>query len=97
MKDRLTVLRKKSYYALGLTLAIVGIILIFIVLWRWFATDVFSFTDIISAIGSSFGSEDAVLGLRLGLSLLPYAILGIAFAVVGSVILVLKREKVTVT
>jgi hypothetical protein len=93
----LTVLKKKSYYALGLTLAIVGIILIVVVFWRWFATDVFSSTDIISAIGSSFGNADAVLGLGLGLSLLPYTILGIVFVVVGSVILVLRREKVTVT
>jgi hypothetical protein len=33
----------------------------------------------------------------LGLTLLPYTIIGIACLVVGSVILVLRRERVTVT
>ncbi|UCC58593.1 MAG: hypothetical protein JSW14_01345 [Candidatus Bathyarchaeum sp.] len=93
----MTILKKKSYYALGLTLAILGIIVLLVVVWRWWATDVFSSPDIISAINSSFGNEDELLGLGLGLSLLPYTIIGIICLVVGSVILVLRRERVTVT
>ncbi len=94
---RFTVLKKKSYYALGLTLAILGLILMLIIVWRWWATNVFSSGDIISSINSSFGTEDEILGLGMGLTLLPYTIVGITCLVVGSVILVLRREKVTVT
>ena len=94
---RLTILRKKSYYALGLALAILGVVMLLIVVWRWWVTDVFSSSDMISAITSSFGNEDAVLGFGLGLTILPYFIVGIICLVVGSVVLVLRREKVTVT
>ena len=94
---RLTILKKKSYYALGLTLAILGIIVLLVVVWRWWATGVFSSPDIISAINSSFGNEDELLGLGMGITLLPYTLVGIICLVVGSVILVLRREKVTVT
>ena len=94
---RFTVLRKKSYYAFGLTLAILGLILMLVIVWRWYVTGVFSSADIVSSITSSFGTEDALLGLGMGLTLLPYTIIGITFLVVGSVILVLRREKVTVT
>ena len=93
----LTVLRKKSYYALGLALAILGIIMLLIVVWRWWVTDVFSNQDIISAISSSFGKEDELLSFGLGVTILHYTILGIVCLVAGSVTLVLRREKVTVT
>ena len=94
---RLTILRKKSYYALGLAFAILGIVMLLIVVWRWWVTDVFSNPDILSAITSSFENEDELLSFGLGLTILPYFIVGIIFLVVGSVILVLRREKVTVT
>lgn len=94
---RFTILRKKSYYALGLALAFLGVILLLLVVWRWWATDVFSSTDMVSAISSSFEGEDAVLGFGLGISLMYYFVLGVIFIVVGSVVLVLRREKVTVT
>jgi hypothetical protein len=92
-----TILKRKSYYALGLTIAILGFILLLVVVWRWWDMGVFSSSNIISAINSSFGTEDPVLGLGMGLTLFPYTILSIAFIVVGSVILVLRKEKVTVT
>lgn len=94
---RLTILKKKSYYALGLALAIIGLIMLLLVVWRWWATDVFSDPDIMSAITASFDGADEVLGLGLGLSLLYYFILGFILLLVGVVILVLRREKVTVT
>ena len=52
---RLTILRKKSYYALGLALAILGVVMLLIVVWRWWVTDVFSSPDIISAINTVTG------------------------------------------
>ncbi len=93
----LTILRKKSYYALGIALAILGIIMLLTVVWRWWATDVFSETNISSALVASFVDADELLGLGVGLSLFPYTIVGSVCLVVGSVILVLRREKVTVT
>ncbi len=94
---RLTVLRKKSYYALGLILTILGIILLLVVFWRLWDTGVFSKADIPQALMESFEKPDPVLGLGLGASLLPYTILGIACFVIGTIILVLRREKITVT
>ncbi len=91
----LTVLRKKSYYALGVALAVFGVIMLLIVVWKWWDTDVFSSPDIISAISSSFDTD--MLGFGLGIKLLHGTILGIVCLVAGSVILVLRREKVTVT
>ena len=94
---RLTILRKKSYYALGLVLVIIGLFMLLLVVWRWWVTDIFSASDVSSAVVSSFVDADDILGLGLELSLLPYTLFGIAFLVVGSTILVLRREKVTVT
>ena len=91
----LTVLRKKSYYALGVALAVFGVMMLLIVVWRWWSTDVFSDQNIVSAIGSSFETE--LLGLGLGINILHGTVLGIVCLVAGSVILVLRREKVTVT
>ena len=92
---RLTILKKKSFYALGLALAILGLITLLLVVWRWWATDVFSSPDIISAIIST--DEDELLGFGLGLALLHYLIVAIVFLVIGSILLVSRREKVTVT
>lgn len=91
----LTVLRKKSYYALGVALAIFGVLMLLIIVWRWWGNGVFSETDIISAIKSSFDTD--LLGFGLGINLLHGTILGLGCLVAGLVILVLRREKVTVT
>ena len=91
----LTVLRKKSYYALGFALAVFGVMMLLLVVWKWWSTDVFSSPNIISAIRSSFGVE--VLDFGLGITLLHSTVLGLVCLVAGSVILVLRREKVTVT
>jgi len=94
-KMRLTILKKKSFYALGLALAVLGLVTLLLVVWRWWATDVFSSPDIISAIIST--DEDELLGFGLGLALLHYLIVAAVFLVIGSILLVSRREKVTVT
>ena len=92
----LTVLRKKSYYALGAALAIFGFMMLLIVVWKWWDTGVFSNPgNIVSAITESFGAE--LLGLGLGITLLHGTIIGVGCIIAGSTILVLRREKVTVT
>ena len=91
----LTVLRKKSYYALGVALAIFGILMLLIVVWRWWEADVFSGSDIITKIFSTFDSD--LLGFGVGINLLYGTLLGIVCLISGSVILVMRRERVTVT
>jgi len=92
----LTVLRKKSYYALGAVLAIFGFMILLIVVWKWWDTGVFSNPgNMVSAITESFGTE--LLGLGLGVTLLHGIIIGVGCLIAGSAILVLRREKVTVT
>ena len=93
----LTILRKKSYYALGIAFAIIGIILLLMVVWRWWVKDVFSSANIFSEMMASFYESDEVLGLGMGMSLLPYTIVGLMCILLGSVILVVRRERVTVT
>ena len=75
---RFSVLKKKSYYALGVTLAILGVIVLLVVLWRWWDIGVFSDTNIPSALISSFGEPDQILGLGIGLTLLPYTLICIS-------------------
>jgi hypothetical protein len=70
--------------------------MLLIVVWRWWVTDIFSEASIFSAVAETFVDTDELLGLGLGLSLLPYTLFGIVCLVVGSIILVLRREKVTV-
>lgn len=94
---RITILRKKSYYALGLLFTIIGIIILLVVVWRWWATGVFSEENMPSAFWASFWEVDSLLGLGLRATILHYLILGIASLVTGSGILILRREKVTVT
>lgn len=92
----LTVLRKKSFYALGGALAVFGFMMLLIVVWKWWEIDVFSNpVNMIPAITESFGAE--LLGLGVGVTLLHGTIIGIGCLVGGSAILVMRREKVTVT
>lgn len=90
----LTVLRKKSYYAFGVALAIFGILMLLIVVWRWWDADVFSGPDIITKIRSTFDAD--LLGFGLGINLFYGTLLGIVCLIAGLIILVLRREKVTV-
>lgn len=92
----LTVLRKKSYYALGAALAIFGFMMLLIVVWKWWDTGVFSNPgNMVSLITESFGTE--LLGLGLGVTVFHGIIIGVGCLIAGSAILVLRREKVTVT
>ena len=81
----LTVLRKKSYYALGAALAIFGFMMLLIVVWKWWDTGVFSNPgNMVSAITESFGAE--LLGLGLGITLLHGTIIGVGCTPWGDVL-----------
>jgi hypothetical protein len=89
----ITILKKKTGYGLGLSLCIIGIILLLVVVWKWWDAGVFASPDVLSALSASF--TDASLGL--GLALGYYIIIGVVLLGIGSAILLLRREKVAVT
>ncbi len=93
----MTILKKKTGYALGLLLCIIGGILLLVLLWKWWDTGVFTSPDMLSALSESFWAEYPDIDLGIGLKLIHYTFLGAVFLVAGSTILVARRERVTVT
>jgi hypothetical protein len=81
-----TILRKKTGYGLGLALCIIGIILLLVVVWKWWDAGVFSSPN-----------EYADISLGVGLRIFHYIVLGFVLIGVGLTILLLRREKVAVT
>jgi len=86
---RMTILKKKTGYALGLFLCIIGIIMLLVVLWELYQAGDFT-TELLEG-------EIEVFGIRTGLKPIYSTLLGVVFLVVGSAILVARRERVTVT
>ncbi len=93
----MTILKKKTGYALGLLLCIIGGILLLVLLWKWWDTGVFTSSDMLSELSASFLEEYPDIDLGIGLKLIHYTFLGAVFLVAGSAILVARRERVTVT
>jgi len=93
---RMTILKKKTGYALGLLLCIVGIILILILVWGFWEAWPTASTDMFSALGTTLLEGSLVL-LGIEVKLMYYAIFGIPLLIVGGAILIARREKVTVT
>jgi len=89
----ITILKKKTGYGLGLSLCIIGIILLLVVVWRWWDAGVFASSDVLSALSVSLTDASLGLGLVLGY----YVIIGVVLLGIGSAILLLRREKVAVT
>jgi len=89
----ITILRKKTGYALGLLLCLVGILLLGLVTWKLWSEGVFSasnpFSELITKLDMSnpFG---------LGLKLLHHSLIGVVLLIVGAGILVARREKIQV-
>jgi hypothetical protein len=90
----ITILKNKTGYGLGLSLSIIGIILVLVVVWKWWDTGVFASSDVLSALSASL--TEVSLGL-VGLALGYYIIIGVVLLGTGSAILILRREKITVT
>ena len=87
----MTILKKKTGYALGLLLCIIGGIMLLVVLWKvWEAWPNVSIQNFLEV-------EYADIALGIGLKLIHYAILGAVLLVAGSAILIARRERVTVT
>jgi len=84
----LTILKKKTGYALGLALCIIGILMLLVVLWELYQAGDFA-TELLEG-------EIEVFGIRTGLKPIYSTLLGVVLLVVGAAILVVRREKVTV-
>ena len=93
----MTILKKKTGYALGFFLCIVGVIMLLVLLWKWWDAGVFTSSDTLATLTASFWADYSDVSLGIGLKLGHYTILGLALLVIGSVILVVRREKITVT
>jgi len=93
----MTILKKKTGYALGLLLCIIGGILLLVLVWKWWDTGVFASSDMLSALSASFWEPHDDIALGLGLKLVHYTFMGIILLFVGGGILVARRERVTVT
>jgi hypothetical protein len=89
----ITILKKKTGYGLGLSLCIIGIVLLLVVVWKWWDAGVFASSDVLSALSASLTDVSFGLGLALGY----YIIIGVVLLGIGSAILLLRREKVAVT
>jgi hypothetical protein len=94
---RMTIIKKKTGHALGLLLCIIGIIMLLVLVWKWWDTGVLTNQDMFSALQASLSTEYADIALGIGIKPMHYAIFDIVFVIIGSAILIARREKVTVT
>ncbi len=92
----MTILKKKTGYALGITLFVIGIIMLGLVLWKFWDAGVFSSPDILSALSAELWVVHTDIALGMGLKLVHYSILGVVLLLVGGIILVARREKIQV-
>jgi len=92
-----TILKKKSGYALGLSLCIIGIIILLLVLWNLYDAD--ALTSLSKFSEQLLEENFVILGNELtqfGLKLVHYTLFGVVLLVVGGVILIARRERVRV-
>jgi hypothetical protein len=92
-----TILRKKTGYGLGVALCVIGIILLLVVVWKWWDSGVFASSDVLSALSASFLQDFADISFGIGLRILHYIVLGVVLIGIGFAIFLLRREKVVVT
>jgi hypothetical protein len=91
------ILRKKTGYGLGLALCIIGIILLLVVVWKWWDAGVFSSSDVLSSLSASFMNDYSDISLGVGIKLIHYNVIGAVLVGIGASILLLRREKIAVT
>lgn len=89
----MTILKKKTGYALGMILLIIGIIMLGLVLWKFWDAGVFSSPDILSALIAQLTTNNP---FGIGLQLLHYSIVGVVLLLIGGIILAARREKIQV-
>ena len=83
--------RKKSGYALGFTLCLIGLIALSAVLWKaW--PNVSASNDVFSALESYLWTKQFDFGFGVGLKLMHLAIMGAATLFSGIFVLALSRQ-----
>ncbi|MFQ6087024.1 MAG: hypothetical protein ACE5OV_03280 [Candidatus Bathyarchaeia archaeon] len=85
----MTILRKKTGYALGILLCVIGIIMLGLVLWKLWQEEGFTSLE-------ALNEKLAVDPFGIGLTLLHYSIVGVILLLVGGGILVARRERIQV-
>ncbi len=83
-----TILKKKSGYALGILLCIIGTLILLLVLWELYQAGDFT-TELLEG-------EIEVFGITTGVKPLYSSVLGVVLLVVGGAILFVRREKISV-
>ncbi len=92
----MTMLKKKTGYALGMVLCVIGIIMLVLVLWKFWGAGVFESSAPLSEMSIQLWTEHADIALGVGLQLIHYFIVGVVLLVIGATILVVRREKIQV-
>ena len=92
----LTILKKKSGYALGLLLVIIGVIMLLVLVWKAWEEEVFTSSEPLSELNTILWKKYSDISLWIGLKLIHYTLLGVVLLVVGGAILIARREKVRV-
>ncbi len=93
----MTILKKKTGYALGIMLCVIGVIMLGLVLWKFWDAEVFSSSDVFKALSEQLLEEEhADIALGIGLKLVHYSIVGVVLLLIGGIILVARRERIQV-
>jgi len=92
----MTVLKKKTGYALGLLLSAFGVLLLLVTLWKWWDIGVLTSPDIMLVVSESLWAEYPEIAFGVGLMIVHYVTVGVVFLIVGVVILMIRREKIRV-
>jgi hypothetical protein len=93
----MTILRKKTGYALGILLCVIGIIMLGLVLWKLWDARVFESPNFLSEMSVQLlEAEHADITLGTGLKLVHYSIVGVILLIIGGIILVARRERIQV-
>jgi hypothetical protein len=91
----MTILRKKTGYALGILLCVIGVLMLGLVLWNLWQAEVFRSQDVLLALSGQLWEELSIIS-GAGLKLVHYSMIGIILLFVGGGILVARREKIQV-
>jgi len=93
----MTILRKKTGYALGVLLCVIGVIMLGLVLWKFWDAGVFDSSDFLAEMSVQLlEAEHGDIALGIGLKLVHYSIVGVILLLIGGVILVARRERIKV-
>ena len=92
----MTILKKKTGYALGIVSCVVGIIVLGLVLWDFLDAGVFNSSNVLSEMGTQLLEGEMRIIFDIELKPVHYSFLGVVLLLIGGIILVARREKIQV-